>query len=98
MGPAQFIPSTWQIYEARTARVTGPAVPNPWAAEDAIAAMALYFNDLGADAGGYTAERRAAAKYYAGGAWAGSSGQSYGRSVLALAESIQGNIDFLANN
>ena len=98
MGPAQFIPSTWQIYEARTARVTGNAVPNPWAAEDAIVAMSLYFNDLGADAGGYTAERRAAAKYYAGGAWAGSSGQSYGRSVLALAESIQGNIDFLANN
>ena len=98
MGPAQFIPSTWQMYEARTASVTGHAVPNPWAAEDAIAAMSLYFNDLGADAGGYTAERRAAAKYYAGGAWAGSSGQSYGRSVLALAESIQSNIDFLSNN
>lgn len=97
MGPAQFIPSTWKMYEARTARVTGNSVPNPWAAEDAIAAMSLYFTDLGADAGGYTAEHRAAAKYYAGSKWA-TAGQFYGTSVLALAESIQNNIDFLSNN
>lgn len=98
MGPAQFIPSTWKMYEARIASITGHAVPNPWDAGDAIVAMATYFDDLGADAGGYTAEHRAAAKYYAGGAWAGSQGQSYGTSVMALAESIQGNIDFLSNN
>ena len=70
MGPAQFIPSTWRIYEARIANTTGHSVPNPWAAEDAIVAMSTYFSDLGADAGGYTAEHRAAAKYFAGGAWA----------------------------
>lgn len=97
MGPAQFIPSTWKIYEARTADTTGHSVPNPWSAEDAIAAMSLYFSDLGAGAGGYSAESRAAAKYYAGGAWA-TAGRSYANSVLALAESIQGNIDFLYNN
>ncbi len=97
MGPAQFIPSTWKIYEARTANVTGHSVPNPWAAEDAIAAMSLYFSDLGTGAGGYTAEHRAAAKYYAGSKWA-TAGQSYGTNVLALAESIQRDIDFLSNN
>lgn len=97
MGPAQFIPSTWDTYKNRTAKVTGHSAPNPWAADDAIAAMSLYFSDLGADAGGYTAEHRAAAKYYAGGAWA-TAGRSYANSVLALAGSIQSNIDFLSNN
>ena len=97
MGPAQFITSTWKMYEARTAKVTGNAVPNPWAAEDAIAAMSLYLSDLGADAGGYTAEHRAAAKYYAGGAWA-TAGRVYGNNVLSLATSIQTNIDFLSDN
>ncbi len=97
MGPAQFIPSTWNMYEARIATATGHAVPNPWDAGDAISAMSLYFNDLGAGAGGYTAEFRAAAKYYAGGAWA-TAGRGYANSVIALAESIQNNIDFLANN
>ena len=33
-------------------------------------AMSLYLGGLGADAGGYTAEHRAAAKYYAGSKWA----------------------------
>ena len=96
MGPAQFIPSTWSVYEARTGKVTGHAVPNPWGAEDAIAAMALYLSDLGADAGGYTAEHRASAKYYAGGAWA-TAGRAYANSVLSLAASIQANIDFLSD-
>lgn len=97
MGPAQFIPSTWKMYESRIATVTGHAVPNPWAADDAIAAMSVYFDDLGADVGGYTAEHTAAAKYYAGGAWA-KAGKGYANSVMSLAASIQTNIDFLSNN
>lgn len=97
MGPAQFIPSTWKLYENRTAKVTGNAVPNPWAAEDAIAAMSLYLSDLGAGAGGYTAEHRAAAKYYAGSRWA-TAGRVYGNNVLALAARIQSDIDFLSDN
>lgn len=97
MGPAQFIPSTWKSYEARTARVTGNAVPSPWAAKDAIAAMSLYLSDLGADTSGYTAEHRAAAKYYAGSKWA-TAGWSYGTNVLAIAERLQRDIDFLENN
>lgn len=97
MGPAQFIPSTWHLYEKQVAKVTGHSVPNPWAADDAIAAMSVYFDDLGAGAGGYTAEHTAAAKYYAGGAWA-TAGKAYANSVMALAASIQTNIDFLSNN
>lgn len=97
MGPAQFIPSTWHLYEKQVVAVTGHSVPNPWAADDAIAAMSVYFDDLGAGAGGYTAEHTAAAKYYAGGAWA-TAGRAYANSVMALATSIQNNIDFLSNN
>lgn len=97
MGPAQFIPSTWHSFEARIAATSGHAVPNPWDAGDAIIAMSLYFSDLGAGGGGYTSERTAAAKYYAGGAWA-TAGRSYANSVMTLAASIQNNIDFLSNN
>lgn len=97
MGPAQFIPSTWASYEGRIAQVTGKAVPNPWAAEDAIAAMSLYLMDLGAGAKTYTAEHTAAAKYFAGGGWA-TLGQGYANSVLGHAARIQTNIDFLEDN
>jgi membrane-bound lytic murein transglycosylase B len=97
MGPAQFIPSTWKMYEQKTAEVTGHPVPNPWAAVDAIAAMSVYLGELGANAGGYSAESRAAGKYYAGGAWA-TSGRAYSNSVMKLAESIQKNIDFLSDS
>ncbi len=48
-------------------------------------------------AGGYSAEHTASAKYYAGGAWR-TAGRVYANSVLALAERIQGDIDFLSNN
>ncbi len=97
MGPAQFIPSTWRLYESRISATSGNSVPNPWSAEDAIVAMSIYLGDLGAGNGGYTAESTAAAKYYAGGAWA-TAGRSYAKSVLSLAESIQKNIDFLSDN
>jgi peptidoglycan hydrolase CwlO-like protein len=97
MGPAQFIPSTWATYEARIASALGITTPNPWYAGDAIMAMSLYFEDLGADAGGYTAMHTAAAKYYAGGAWA-TSGKAYANQVMAKVADIQQNIDFLTAN
>lgn len=96
MGPAQFIPSTWATYASRVAAASGDSVPNPWGAKDAITAMSLYFEDLGAGAGGYTAEHTAAAKYYAGGAWA-TAGKTYGNQVMAKVASIQQNIDLLSN-
>lgn len=98
MGPAQFIPSTWSLYEARIVSASGHAVPNPWAADDAITAISLYLGSLGAGKGGYSAEHTASAKYYAGGAWRTSAGRIYANNVLALAASIQSNIDFLSNN
>jgi len=97
MGPSQFIPSTWAMYASRVASARGVSIANPWDPRDAIMAMSIYLGGLGAGAGGYSAESTAAAKYYAGGTWA-TAGRTYARSVMALAESIQSNIDFLSNN
>lgn len=97
MGPSQFIPSTWELYQNRIAAVTGHNPPNPWNAEDAFAATSIYLKDLGADARTYAAESRAAGKYYAGSYWA-TSGKGYSASVMAIAERIQGNIDYLQSN
>lgn len=94
MGPSQFIPSTWVSYQARLAKALGVSIPNPWDAKDAIMATALYMSDLGADARTYTAERKAAAQYYAGSGWA-TRGLGYADSVLSKAEDFQSNIDFL---
>ena len=58
MGPAQFIPSTWAMYEKRLAKATGHAVPSPWDPSDAIMAAALYSMDNGADKQTKTAERQ----------------------------------------
>ncbi|MCX6712858.1 MAG: lytic murein transglycosylase [Candidatus Vogelbacteria bacterium] len=96
MGPSQFIPSTWELYEDRIASVTGHNPPNPWVAEDAFAATSLYLMDLGAAGSTYSAESRAAGKYYAGSRWA-TAGKSYSNSVMAISERIQNNIDFLNN-
>ncbi len=97
MGPAQFIPSTWAMYAGRISSANGETITNPWDPRDAITAMSLYLDDLGAGAGGYSAEHTAAAKYYAGGGWA-TAGKAYANQVMAKVSSIQQNIDFLTNN
>jgi len=95
MGPTQFIPSTWRSYEPRiTAIFKVPA--DPWNPEHAIMATALFLQDLGAGRGGYSAEREAAARYYAGGNWK-AYGLGYAGSVLTFAENYQNDIDFLEN-
>lgn len=94
MGPAQFIPSTWVMFENRIEGALGIKTADPWRATDAFMASAFYLGDLGASAGGYTAETRAACKYY------GSGGGSctYGTQVMAKVQLIQDNIDFLQGN
>ncbi len=96
MGPSQFIPSTWVSYEKRVAAALGVSQANPWNAEHAFTATALFLADLGASKGGYSAEREAAGRYYAGGGWA-THGLGYANSVLALANGFQSDIDFLQN-
>ena len=97
MGPTQFIPSTWEMYEGRLAGVLGVSATNPWSASHAIMATGLYLTDVGATGGSYLAEHTAAAKYNAGGNWA-TLGQGYANSVMAKAAEFQKDIDFLEAN
>ncbi len=97
MGPSQFIPSTWKLYENRLATSLGVSVADPWNARTAVMAMALYLKDLKANKGTYSAEREAAARYYAGGNWQ-KSGLGYAASVLKFADKYQKDIDFLKEN
>ena len=64
MGPAQFMPSTWDGYASRIASITGRTA-SPWNNGDAFVAAGLYLKDAGAADN----ERKAAAKYYCGGNW-----------------------------
>lgn len=95
MGPAQFIPSTWALYEDRIARMTGHNPPNPWDPEDAFMASALFLTDLGADS--IAGEREAAGRYFAGYRWDGALGRAYSNQVLERAYKYQQQVDFLAS-
>jgi len=94
MGPAQFIPSTWVLYKDNVAAITKVTPPNPWTPKDAFVASALLSKDNGAS-GGPEAERKAAAKYFAGSNWNSSLGRSYASQVLAKADKYQEQITFL---
>ena len=99
MGPAQFIPSTWVLYEERIAKATGHNPPNPWDPFDAFMASALLLMDNGADKGTPAAEKLAALRYFAG--WANASKKAYafyGDDVMDLAEKYQRQIDVLNNS
>jgi peptidoglycan hydrolase CwlO-like protein len=97
MGPSQFIPSTWVLYQSRLSKALGVSTPNPWDAKDAIMATALYMSDLGASGGSYSAERNAACKYYSGRSCDSKkpANTGYGDSVMAKTDAFQDNIDFL---
>lgn len=90
MGPAQFIPSTWKIYEERLQNALG-YFANPWSPKDAFMASAMYLTDLGAVGSSVSAQNRAACRYYG----SGGSSCSYSRSVQKLKARIQEDIDQL---
>lgn len=98
MGPSQFIASTWKVYEPRLNTALGISVADPWNAQTAVMATALYMKDLGASSQSYSAERQAAARYYAGSNWQTSGALSYAASVLNFADKYQTDIDFLKDN
>lgn len=96
MGPAQFIPSTWEGFQDRIASLTGHNPPNPWDPEDAFMAAGIYLSDNGADAKTPQAERYAALCYLAGCKNAKKPAYAfYGDDVMELAAKYQRQIDIL---
>lgn len=74
MGPAQFMPTTWQLYDDEVAVITGNKPASPFNNADAFTATALYLQDglIGCRSiykTIFSQESCAAAKYYAGGNW-----------------------------
>lgn len=96
MGPSQFIPSTWKLFERRIEKITQSSVADPWKPYHAIMATSMYLEDLGAVTGNEASERNAACKYYSGRSCASSSaGAGYGNSVMKKLYSMQQDIDKL---
>ena len=90
MGPAQFIPSTWALYQNRLTNMLG-RVPNPWRIGDSFLASGTLLSDNLNSSGNN--ERTAALKYYAGGNWARSSNAFYGNQVVRRINCLQTFID-----
>ncbi len=97
MGPSQFIPTTWEPYQSRITAVTGNNPPNPWNPLDAFTASGLLLRDLGAASGGFSAERHAALRYYAGGNWNDPRNAFYGDAVMNIASRYERDIEVLQN-
>lgn len=93
MGPAQFMPTSWELYKDGVSQVTGHRPSSPFNNADAFTATALYLKDglVGCRTSFNTIfqqENCAAAKYYAGGNWR--SYMSVGRYGYRVADRAQG--------
>jgi len=97
MGPAQFIPSTWKLFQSKIAQALGKPASDPWNPQDAFMASGFYLADLGASSQEYSKERNAACRYYSGRSCSGSN-TFYGNQVMARVKAIQDNIDILGAN
>jgi len=86
MGPAQFIPSTWILYEDKIKEITGKTA-DPWNIGDAFLASGIYLKELGGNKNEFTA----AMHYFSGTYWTKSE-EFYGRSVIALAADYEKDI------
>lgn len=99
MGPAQFIPTTWILYEAAVANLTGHKPPSPWNIEDAFTASGLMLAGSEANKQTAAAETKAAKIYIAGGRWNTSlTARIYANNVMSAATKIQKDIDILKQN
>lgn len=89
MGPAQFIPSTWVLYDDQVSAVTGrPA--DPWNIRDAFLAAAFYLTNYGAASQSYNGEWKAAMIYFSGST--NTKYRFYGDSVMSIATRYQQDI------
>jgi hypothetical protein len=107
LGPTQFIASTWALYGGYPAPtynyveskdkirkalgLSGPS--DPFVPEHAIIASSFLLSDLGAGLQTASAEKKAACRYYAGGAGCSSTmGNRYGNSVMSKVKEIEQDI------
>ena len=95
MGPAQFMPSTWQLYKKSVSKITDSNPPNPWNPKDAFVAAALLLRDNGARFGDQYSEWKAAMKYLAGSNWNKSAYRFYGDDIMAITAKYQEQISLL---
>jgi hypothetical protein len=101
MGPAQFMPTTWELYKNRIAKVTGANPASPFNNLDAFTGTALYLSDglqgcKSIYSTLFSQENCAAAKYYAGGKWRYyTSVGRYGYRVAERAAQFQQDIEVL---
>jgi len=95
MGPAQFIPTTWLLFNGRVAEIVRRSIANPWVVEDAFTAAGLFLADSGAKSKTKTGEIAAARTYISGRPNCPASGSaryaciSYANRVYSLSQDIE---------